>query len=56
MLIKAAAQAIPSYCMSTFLFPSTLLDELHRMLNSFGREIEGMLPRVLNGCLGKEFV
>lgn len=32
-LIKAAAQAIPSYCMSTFLLSSTLLDDLHVMLN-----------------------
>lgn len=35
VLIKAAAQAIPTYCMSTFLLPSTQLDELHAMLNKF---------------------
>lgn len=35
ILIKAAAQAIPSFCMSIFLLPTTLLDELQRMLNSF---------------------
>lgn len=35
VLIEAAAQAIPAYCISTFLIPNTLLDELHRMLNSF---------------------
>lgn len=34
-LIKSAAQAIPSFCMSIFLLPATLIDELHRMLNSF---------------------
>ncbi|XP_073132985.1 uncharacterized mitochondrial protein AtMg00310-like [Henckelia pumila] len=35
VLIKSAAQAIPSYCMSTFLIPISLADELQRMLNSF---------------------
>ncbi|KAL8493788.1 hypothetical protein ACS0TY_024815 [Phlomoides rotata] len=35
IMIKATAQAIPTYCMSTFLLPSTLLDELHVMLNKF---------------------
>lgn len=35
MLIKAATQAIPSYCMRTFLIPSTLLNEIHIMLNKF---------------------
>lgn len=35
VLIKSAAQAIPAYCMSTFLLPDTLLDELHKILNSF---------------------
>lgn len=35
ILIKAAAQVIPSFCMSTFLLSSNLLDELQRMLNSF---------------------
>ena len=28
ILIKAVSQAIPSYCMSTFLLPKTLADEL----------------------------
>lgn len=35
VLIKAAAQAIPSYCTGTFLLSATLLDELHVMMNSF---------------------
>nr|KYP39960.1 Putative ribonuclease H protein At1g65750 family [Cajanus cajan] len=34
-LIKAVAQAIPSYCMSTFLLPTSLEDEIQRRLNSF---------------------
>lgn len=35
ILLKVATQTIPAYCMSTFLLQSTLLDELHSMLNSF---------------------
>lgn len=35
VLIKSAAQEIQSYCMYTFLLPSTLLDELHVMMNNF---------------------
>lgn len=35
ILIKSVAQAIPSYCMSAFLLPVSLLDELQKMLNSF---------------------
>jgi hypothetical protein len=35
VLIKSVAQSIPTYCMSTFLLPTTLGDEIQRMLNSF---------------------
>lgn len=35
ILIKAATQAIPSYCMTTFVLLSMLLDEIHNMLNKF---------------------
>lgn len=35
VLINMAAQVIASYCMTTFLLPSTLLDKLHIMLNKF---------------------
>lgn len=35
ILIKVVAQAIPVYCMSTFLLPSTLVDELQKIMNSF---------------------
>ncbi|KAL6575261.1 hypothetical protein OROMI_012546 [Orobanche minor] len=35
ILMKAAAQSIPVYCMSTFLLPQTLVNELHRMMNAF---------------------
>lgn len=34
-MIKLVAQAIPTYCMSTFLLPETLGEEMKRMLNSF---------------------
>lgn len=35
ILIKSVAQAIPSYCMSMYLIPPSLVDEIHKMLNSF---------------------
>ncbi|RVX23698.1 putative mitochondrial protein [Vitis vinifera] len=35
ILIKAVGQAIPSYCMSTFLLPISLSEELQKMMNSF---------------------
>lgn len=35
ILVKSVAQAIPSYCMSSFLLPSSLLVELQKMMNSF---------------------
>ncbi|MCH82487.1 RNA-directed DNA polymerase (Reverse transcriptase), partial [Trifolium medium] len=35
VLIKSVAQAIPTYCMSTFLLPTTLGEEIQRMINSF---------------------
>nr|KYP76366.1 Putative ribonuclease H protein At1g65750 [Cajanus cajan] len=35
ILLKSVAQAIPSYCMSTFLLPTTLSNEIQRMMNSF---------------------
>jgi hypothetical protein len=35
VLIKSVAQSIPTYCMSTFLLPTTLGEELQRMINSF---------------------
>jgi len=35
VLIKSVAQAIPSYCMGAFLIPSSLCDEIERMMNSF---------------------
>lgn len=35
VLIKSVAQAIPSYCMSVFLMPYSLCDELQKMMNSF---------------------
>nr|DAD46191.1 TPA_asm: hypothetical protein HUJ06_004421 [Nelumbo nucifera] len=35
VLIKYVAQAVPSYCMSTFMIPVSLSKELERMMNSF---------------------
>ena len=35
ILNKSVAQGIPSYCMSTFLIPKSLCDELQRIMNSF---------------------
>lgn len=35
VLIKSVAQAIPSYCMGVILIPSSLCEEIERMMNSF---------------------
>ena len=35
ILIKTAAQALPTYSMSVFLIPPPVLEELQKMLNSF---------------------
>lgn len=35
VLIKSVAQVIPSYCMSMYLIPPSLSDEIQKMLNSF---------------------
>lgn len=35
VLIKTVAQAIPAYCMSTFLLTYTLLDEVYKVLKCF---------------------
>lgn len=35
VLIKSVAQAIPSYCMGAFLIPTSLCEEMDRMMNSF---------------------
>lgn len=35
VLIKSVAQSIPTYCMTTFLLPATLGEEIQRMINSF---------------------
>ena len=35
VLIKVAAQSIPTYYMSTFMLPTSILDEIQKMLNSF---------------------
>lgn len=48
VLIKAAAQAIPTYCMTTFLLPSTLLEELQIMLNKFWWGSNGSVEKDVN--------
>lgn len=35
LIIKYVAQSITTYCMSNFLLPSCLCDEIQRKLNSF---------------------
>lgn len=35
VLIKFVAQSIPTYCMSTFLLPTTLGEEIQRIINLF---------------------
>jgi hypothetical protein len=34
-MIKSVLQTIPTYVMSIFLLPSTLIDDIEKMLNSF---------------------
>lgn len=34
-MVKFVFQTIPSYCMSTFLLPTSLGEEMERMINSF---------------------
>lgn len=35
VLVKVVLQAIPSFCMSIFLIPPSLCDEIQKMINSF---------------------
>lgn len=35
VMIKFVAKAIPSFFMSIFTLPKSLIDEIHKMLNSF---------------------
>lgn len=47
MLMKAVLQAIPSYCMNSFLLPLSLGEEIYKMMKSFwwgtsGRRSKGI--------------
>lgn len=61
MLIKAAAQSIPSFCMSIFLLPSTLIKELYVMINNFfwvngsGTSKGIIWSKWEDLCVGKQF-
>lgn len=35
VMVKFSLQAIPNYCMNIFLVPTTLGDEIQRMMNSY---------------------
>lgn len=35
VLLKSVAQTLPTFCMSTFLIPKSLCDDLEKMMNSF---------------------
>jgi hypothetical protein len=35
VLIRSVAQAIPFYCMGDFLLPTSLCDEIEKIMNSF---------------------
>ena len=48
ILIKAVGQAIPSYCMSAFLLPKSLKEELQNILNSFWWGLRANGKRKLN--------
>lgn len=34
-MIKSVAQALPSFCMTVFLLPVSVIDRLQKMMNSF---------------------
>ncbi|KAJ9548141.1 hypothetical protein OSB04_020684 [Centaurea solstitialis] len=60
-LIKAAAQAVPVYYMSVFLFPASTIKVLERMLNSFWWGTKSVNSRSINWlswdklCVPKKF-
>jgi hypothetical protein len=61
VLIKSVAQSIPTYCMSTFLLPTTLGEEIQRMINSFWWGANGRQRKGINWlnwdklCMRKEY-
>lgn len=60
ILIKFVAQVILSCCMSTFLLPSTMLYEMHRMMNAFWWGLDGKMSKSVKWmrwekiCVSKE--
>ncbi|XP_057796787.1 uncharacterized protein LOC131012797 [Salvia miltiorrhiza] len=61
ILLKGVAQAIPSYCMSIFLLPTSLTDEMEKLMNSFWWSNKGGAGRSINWmkwdkmCVDKKF-
>ncbi|XP_057808963.1 uncharacterized mitochondrial protein AtMg00310-like [Salvia miltiorrhiza] len=48
ILIKAVVQEIPSYCMAIFSLPTSLTDEMERLMNSFSWSNKGGSSRGIN--------
>lgn len=52
ILIRNVAQSIPSYCMSCFLLPKSMCQELERMFNNYWWSSGSGVGEVLIGCPG----
>ncbi|KHN26431.1 hypothetical protein glysoja_030385, partial [Glycine soja] len=55
-IIKLVAQVIPSYCMSVFLLPTTLQDEMQSMMNSFRWDSNRNVGKKSIGLVGNVFL
>lgn len=56
VFIKSVAQAIPSYCMTIFLLPTTLQDEMQSMMNSFRWDSNRNVGKKSIGLVGNVFL